>query len=71
MLGPDRLIEVVDRLSATFDLTGIAEHAIELDPRRVTPQLAARSAASASRARASAHRTFHRTCNRRSAASSR
>jgi oxygen-independent coproporphyrinogen-3 oxidase len=40
MLGPDRLIEVVDRLSATFDLTGIAEHAIELDPRRVTPQLA-------------------------------
>ena len=41
ILGSDRLIDLVDRLAATFDIAGIAEHAIELDPRRVTPELAA------------------------------
>ncbi len=32
---------VVDRLKASFDLTGELEHAIELDPRTVTEELAA------------------------------
>jgi oxygen-independent coproporphyrinogen III oxidase len=41
ILGPDSLIDIVDRLGATFDLTGVTEHAIELDPRRVTSELAA------------------------------
>jgi len=41
ILGSDCLIDLVDRLAATFDIAGIAEHAIELDPRRVTPELAA------------------------------
>ncbi len=41
ILGADRLIDLVDRLAATFDLGAVAEHAIELDPRRVTPELAA------------------------------
>ena len=41
ILGADALIAITDRLNATFDMAGVAEHAIELDPRRVTPELAA------------------------------
>src|SRR5450631_1359996 len=41
ILGADAIVDIVDRLNRTFDLTHIAEHAIELDPRRVTSQLAA------------------------------
>jgi len=41
ILGGDSLVDIVERLTATFDLTRIAEHAIELDPRRVTSELAA------------------------------
>ena len=40
ILGADTLIAIADRISATFDMNDIAEHAIELDPRRVTPELA-------------------------------
>jgi oxygen-independent coproporphyrinogen III oxidase len=40
ILGPDSLHDLTDRLAGIFDLTAIAEHAIELDPRRVTPELA-------------------------------
>ena len=40
ILGADTLIAIADRISATFDMNGIAEHAIELDPRRVTAELA-------------------------------
>jgi oxygen-independent coproporphyrinogen-3 oxidase len=41
ILGVDIIVDIVERLNRTFDLTHIAEHAIELDPRRVTSQLAA------------------------------
>ncbi len=41
ILGGDIIAEIVDQLDHTFDLTEIAEHAIELDPRRVSSQLAA------------------------------
>jgi oxygen-independent coproporphyrinogen-3 oxidase len=40
MLGPKRLAELTDRLATAFDLTEIAEHAIELDPRQVDRPLA-------------------------------
>jgi len=41
ILGADTIVDIVDRLRRTFDLSGLAEHAIERDPRRVTSQLAA------------------------------
>jgi oxygen-independent coproporphyrinogen-3 oxidase len=41
ILGADAIIDIVERLRRTFDLADIAEHAIELDPRRVTSELAA------------------------------
>jgi oxygen-independent coproporphyrinogen-3 oxidase len=41
ILGADALVDIADRLTATFDLTAVVEHAIELDPRRVTSELAA------------------------------
>lgn len=40
ILGADALAGLVERIGATFDMTAIAEHAIELDPRRTTPELA-------------------------------
>jgi oxygen-independent coproporphyrinogen-3 oxidase len=40
ILGADNLRDLTDRLAGIFDLAAIAEHAIELDPRRVTPELA-------------------------------
>jgi oxygen-independent coproporphyrinogen-3 oxidase len=40
ILGSDILGEIVERLHHAFDPTDIAEHAIELDPRHVTPRLA-------------------------------
>jgi oxygen-independent coproporphyrinogen-3 oxidase len=40
ILGAETLIAIADRISATFDMNDIAEHAIEIDPRRVTPELA-------------------------------
>ncbi len=41
ILGAEVIIDLVDRLERTFDFSPIAEHAIELDPRRVTSRLAA------------------------------
>jgi len=41
LLGPGRLLALVERIAARFDLTAIAEHAIELDPRTVDAPLAA------------------------------
>lgn len=35
ILGPRWLETIADRLAALFDLSGVKEHAIELDPRRV------------------------------------
>jgi hypothetical protein len=40
ILGPDSLRDLTERIAGVFDLTAIVEHAIELDPRRVTPKLA-------------------------------
>ncbi len=40
ILGGDGLSDVVSSLAARFDLRGIKEHAIELDPRHVEPPLA-------------------------------
>ena len=40
ILGAETLIAIADRIGAAFDMNDIAEHAIELDPRRVTPELA-------------------------------
>jgi oxygen-independent coproporphyrinogen-3 oxidase len=40
LLGPGRLGRLHDALRARFDLTVLREHAIELDPRTVTPALA-------------------------------
>lgn len=39
ILGPERLCKLVDHLDARFDLSAMGEHAIELDPRYVTPAL--------------------------------
>jgi oxygen-independent coproporphyrinogen-3 oxidase len=41
ILGAEIIVDMVDRLRRTFDLSELAEHAIELDPRRVTSQFAA------------------------------
>jgi oxygen-independent coproporphyrinogen III oxidase len=41
ILGGDVLVDLVERLGRAFDLAGRDEHAIELDPRRVTRDLAA------------------------------
>jgi oxygen-independent coproporphyrinogen-3 oxidase len=41
ILGAEILVDLVDRLGRTFDLSNLSEHAIELDPRRVTSRLAA------------------------------
>ncbi len=40
LLGPRRFLRLVDRLASRFDLSGIVEHAMELDPRTVTAELA-------------------------------
>lgn len=45
MLGIDRIEAVVAMIGRTFDLSALEEHAIELDPRQVTPDLARRLAA--------------------------
>jgi oxygen-independent coproporphyrinogen III oxidase len=41
ILGGDVLVDLVARLGDAFDLAHLDEHAIELDPRRLTPELAA------------------------------
>ena len=41
ILGAGTLSALADQIASTFDLTGIVEHAIELDPRYVTPEFAA------------------------------
>ena len=41
LLGAQRLQQIVQTLRETFDLGVLREHAIELDPRTVTPDLAA------------------------------
>lgn len=45
MLGIDGIAEVVSTLGAHFDMTALTEHAIELDPRTLEPQDAAKLAA--------------------------
>lgn len=40
MLPQPVLARIVERLAARFDLSALTEHAIELDPRHVTPELA-------------------------------
>ena len=45
LLGPDRLKRLADALATHFELGGIVEHAIELDPRTVDAPLAAGLAA--------------------------
>jgi oxygen-independent coproporphyrinogen III oxidase len=40
MLGEEALRRIVEALDAHFDLAGLVEHAIELDPRYVTPWMA-------------------------------
>lgn len=40
ILGEQRLAAITDRISAVFDLAALREHAIELDPRRMSKQLA-------------------------------
>lgn len=40
LLGPERLIALVERIGARFDLSAMVEHAIELDPRTVDAPLA-------------------------------
>lgn len=40
MLPQLALARIVERLASRFDLSALAEHAIELDPRSVTPELA-------------------------------
>jgi oxygen-independent coproporphyrinogen-3 oxidase len=40
ILGAETLNALASQIDVTFDLTGIVEHAIELDPRYVTPELA-------------------------------
>ncbi|MCJ8142820.1 oxygen-independent coproporphyrinogen III oxidase [Ancylobacter sp. A5.8] len=39
-LGPDMLKHLHERIAERFDLSRLAEHAIELDPRETTPELA-------------------------------
>lgn len=39
ILGDVHLRRLMDKLSATFDLSALREHAIELDPRRIPPGL--------------------------------
>ncbi len=39
ILGPDRLRRVVDAIAEHFDLSTLDEHAIELDPRHMPPEL--------------------------------
>jgi oxygen-independent coproporphyrinogen III oxidase len=41
ILGGDVLLDLVGRLSRAFDLSSLDEHAIELDPRRLTRELIA------------------------------
>jgi oxygen-independent coproporphyrinogen III oxidase len=41
ILGGDVLVDLVRRLGHAFDLAHLDEHAIELDPRRLTPELGA------------------------------
>jgi oxygen-independent coproporphyrinogen-3 oxidase len=41
ILGAEIIVDLVDQLGRTFDLSDVTEHAIELDPRRVTSRLAA------------------------------
>jgi oxygen-independent coproporphyrinogen III oxidase len=41
ILGGDVLLDLVDRLTRAFDLSSLHEHAIELDPRRLTRKLTA------------------------------
>lgn len=41
LLGPSRLLQLAETLHRAFDLSGLREHAIELDPRTVTHELAA------------------------------
>jgi oxygen-independent coproporphyrinogen III oxidase len=41
ILGGDALVDLADRLDRAFDLRHLDEHAIELDPRRLTRDLAA------------------------------
>jgi oxygen-independent coproporphyrinogen III oxidase len=41
ILGAEALIDLVGRLGGAFDLDRLDEHAIELDPRRLTGDLAA------------------------------
>lgn len=40
ILGETRLAEIADRIGARFDLSALTEHAIELDPRRMSAGLA-------------------------------
>ena len=40
ILGSAAIGRIVERLAATFDLSSLHEHAIELDPRSLTPSLA-------------------------------
>lgn len=40
ILGADNIRRIVEQLAANFDLSALREHAIELDPRRVTRALA-------------------------------
>lgn len=39
ILGPRWLMAIAERLGAAFDLSGLVEHAIELDPRHVSAEL--------------------------------
>jgi oxygen-independent coproporphyrinogen-3 oxidase len=39
ILGTRHLANLAEKIAASFDLTGLAEHAIELDPRRVSAPL--------------------------------
>lgn len=41
ILGPERLRKLVAQLDVRFDLSGLREHAFELDPRYVTKELSA------------------------------
>ena len=41
LLGPERLKVLFKEIASHFDLSGLAEHAIELDPRTVNAELAA------------------------------
>jgi len=40
ILGEKRLAAIIDRIGAVFDLSALREHAIELDPRRMSKQFA-------------------------------